>query len=72
MGRREEKRAILFLSLSLRLVLRPHSSRLRRSPLIRVLELPWLKKTLVRNCDVYGLATPLIYLLTVIVVPHIL
>ena len=45
MGRREEKRAILFLSLSLRLVLRPHSSRLRRSPLIRVLELPWLKKT---------------------------
>ena len=39
------KRAILFLSLSLRLVLRPHTSRLRRSPLIRVVELPWLKRT---------------------------
>lgn len=73
LGQREEKRAIPFFSLS---SLGPSSSFLAASPLSphTCSRSTGAQKNLflVRNCDVYGLATPLIYLLTVIVVPHIL
>lgn len=73
LGQREEKRAIPFFSLS---SLGPSSSFLAASPLsphtCSQTTVAQKNLFLVRNCPVYRLATPLIYLLTVIVVPHIL
>ena len=71
----ERKKGLFFFCLSLS-PLGPSSSHLAASPLSphTCCRTPVAQKNsfLVRNCDVYGLATPLIYLLTVIVVPHIL